>query len=103
MGGNRLVERLAKAGVGQHDIVIHLAQHQLIPHACFALTQRMDPTPDRRHALPDIEVQPCDKRGIDGPATWRQDLCDGSSGAEHHAVCDADEAPAPGRFHPLRV
>src|SRR4029453_13810463 len=86
-----------------NEIVIHLEQPQLIPQARFALTQGIDPAPDRRHALPDIEVKPFDKRGIDRPATWRQDLFDGQSGAEHHAVCDADEAPAPGRFHHLRV
>src|SRR5262252_5777640 len=29
--------------------------------------------------------------GVDGPATGCQDLLDGQPGAEHHAMCDADE------------
>jgi hypothetical protein len=75
MGGNRLVERLAKAGVGQHEIVIHVEQHQLIPQACFALTQGLDPAPDRRHALPDIEVQPVTVDGGIAPSTSASKPC----------------------------
>src|SRR5690349_1974937 len=35
------------------------------------------------------------KSGIDGPATSCQDLLDGQSGAEHHAVRDAHNASTP--------
>ena len=63
----------------------------------------LHPAPDRRHALTDVEVEPLDKGRVDGPATGRQDLLDGQPGAEHHAVCDAHEAPAPVRLHHLRV
>jgi len=44
--------------------VIRLEQGQLIPQARFSPTQGIDPTPDRRHALTDVEVEPLDKRGI---------------------------------------
>src|SRR4029453_15279079 len=38
-----------------------------------------------------------DKRGVDGPTTRCQDLLDSQLGAEHDAVCDPHEAPAPVR------
>src|SRR5215475_11101936 len=38
--------------------MIHLEQHQLIPQARFALTQGIDPTPDRRYPLTDVQVEP---------------------------------------------
>jgi hypothetical protein len=50
---------------------------------------------DRRHALADIEVEPLGKRGMDGPATHRQDLRDGLQDAEHPAVLDPHDAPSP--------
>jgi hypothetical protein len=81
--------------VGQDKIVVRLEQGQLIPQARFAPTQGIDPTPDRRYALAEVEVEPLDKRGINGPATSGQDLFDGQSGAEDHAVFDAHEASTP--------
>ena len=75
--------------------MIHLEQRQLIPQARFALTQRIDPAADRRHALADVEVEPFHKGRIDAPATARQNLFDGPLGAKHHAVCDADQTSAP--------
>src|SRR5215813_12765989 len=89
--------------MGQHEGVIDLAQGQLIPHACFALAQRVHSTPDCRHPLTDIEVKPLDTRRVDGLATGCQDLLDGQLGAEDDAVCDAHEAPTPGRLHYLRI
>src|ERR1051325_8511596 len=44
-----------------------------------------------------------DKRGIDGPATSRQDLFNGQSGAEDHAVFDAHEASTSVRLHDLGI
>jgi hypothetical protein len=49
---------LAQTGVRQDKIVVRLEQGQLIPQACFALTQGIDPTSDRRHALANVEIQP---------------------------------------------
>jgi hypothetical protein len=46
-----------------------LEQGHLIPQARFALTQGIDPAPDRRYALADVKVKPFDKGGIDGPAS----------------------------------
>src|SRR5205807_2582955 len=51
-------------GIQQEPIVIDLEQRQLIPQARFALTQRIDPAPDRRYALPDVQVEPLHKGGI---------------------------------------
>jgi hypothetical protein len=48
-----------------------LEKHQLIQQTVFIPAQGVDPVPDRRHALADIEVEPLDKRGIAGPATCR--------------------------------
>src|SRR5436853_1022526 len=67
MGGNRFGERLAQTGVGQHKVVRDLEQGQLSPQARFALTKRVHPAPDRRHALANVEVKPFDKRRNESP------------------------------------
>src|SRR6266567_6209549 len=74
-----------------------------MPQTRFALTEGVHPAPDRRHALPDVEVEALHKSGIDGPATSRQDLLDSQPGAEDHLVLDADETPPSYRLHHLRV
>jgi hypothetical protein len=51
-----------------HEIVIDLEQRQLIPQARFALAQCIDPPPDRRYALAEVEVEALDKRRVNGPA-----------------------------------
>ena len=58
IGGFGDQQGLAQTGVRQDKIVIDLEQRQLIPQTRFALTERIDPAPDRRHALADIEVEP---------------------------------------------
>jgi hypothetical protein len=83
--------------------MIHLEQHQLIPQARFALTQGIDPTPDRCYPLTDVKVEPLDKGRVDRPATSRQDLLDSQLGTEHHPVFDPDEAPTPVRLDDLGV
>jgi hypothetical protein len=35
-----------------------MEQRQLIPQACFALAERIDPATNRRYALANVEVQP---------------------------------------------
>ena len=70
----------------QAEIIVHVVQGQLLPHAVLALTQRADPSPDRRHMLADGEVEPLHERGVDLPAAGRQHLLDGLQGAEHDAV-----------------
>ena len=67
-------QRLAQTGVGQDNIVLDLEQGQLIPQARFARAERVAPTPNRRHALPDVEVEPLHKGGSDRPAVSRQHL-----------------------------
>jgi hypothetical protein len=46
-------------------VVIGLAQHEWLLPARFALTERVDPSPYRCHALTEVTVQPLHKRGID--------------------------------------
>src|SRR2546430_8261192 len=84
-------------------VVTPLAQLQPILQARFSLTKHVDPAPERGDALADVQVQPFDKRGIDGPAASRQHLLNGEPGAKHHAVCDADEAPTPIRLDNLSI
>ena len=38
--------------------MVDVEQCQLMLHAVFALAQRVDPTPYRRHALANVEVEP---------------------------------------------
>ena len=71
LGGHRFGERQAQTGMGQHEVVIDLEQRQLIPQARFALAQGIHPTPDRRYALANIEVEAFDEGGVDCLATSR--------------------------------
>jgi hypothetical protein len=66
---------LTQAGVGQHDVVIHLEQDQLLPHARFALAERMDPASEGRHALPDVEIAPVTVDGGIAPSTSASKPC----------------------------
>src|ERR1043166_2955869 len=77
IGWDRFGERLAKARVRQHEIVIDLEQSQLLPQARFAPAPGVDPASDRRDALAEVEVEPFNKSGVDGPAASHQDLFDG--------------------------
>jgi len=79
----------------QAKMVIGVEPHQLVPHAVLPLAQRGDTTPDCRHTLPEVQVEPLDKGRLDLPATGRQHLLDGLQGAEHHAGAHADQTPAP--------
>jgi hypothetical protein len=53
--------------MGQHEIVVGV-EHRLLLQAVLALAQRVHPTPDRRHAQANVQVQSFDKRCIDLPA-----------------------------------
>ena len=83
--------------------MVRLEQHYLIQQALFASAQCVHAATHCRHALADVEIEPLDEGRVDRPATRRQDLLDGQSGAEHHPVFDAHEAPAPVRLDHLRV
>ena len=72
-----------------------MEESHLLPQPVCALAQRGDAPSDRRHMLPDGEVEPLDKGGLDLPATGRQHLLDGLQGPEHHAVAHADQTPTP--------
>jgi len=66
--------------------------------AVFALTKRVDPTSDRRYALPDVEVQPLHKGSVDLTTTRHKHLFDLFQSTEYRAVLDTDDAPSP-TFH----
>ena len=55
--------------------MIHLEQHQLIPQARFALTQGIDPTPDRRYPLTDVKGEPVTVDGGIAPSTSASKPC----------------------------
>src|SRR6185503_15323655 len=89
--------------MGQHKVMVDLEQRQLILQARFTLTPGVDPAPDRRYPLADVEVEAFYKGSIDGPATGCQDLLNGQLGAEHYPVRNPHEAPAPVGLHNLRI
>ena len=59
---------LTQTGMGQDKVVIDLEQRQLIPQARFTLIQGVDPAPDRRYPLAEVEVEAFYKGGINGPS-----------------------------------
>jgi hypothetical protein len=73
--GDESRQGLTQAGVGQPEVVIHLEQYQRIPHTRFALTERIDPASDGRHALTDIEIEPVTVDGRIAPATSAAKPC----------------------------
>src|SRR5712691_4256366 len=95
MGGLGHRQRLAQARMGQYEIVVDVEQRQLLLQAVLALAQRVDPAANRRHALANVQVEPLYKGCIDLPATGSQDLLDRLKRAEHHPVCDSNDASAP--------
>ena len=89
--------------MGQAEIVVAVVQGQLLSQAVFAFTQGGDAPADRRHMLADAKVKAFYKRGVDLPATGREDLLHRLPGAEDHPVFDTDQAPAPRRLDDLRI
>jgi len=87
----------------QYEIMVDVEHHQLMLQAVFALTQRVDPTPYRRHALANVEVEPLHKGCIDLPATRRQDLLDRLKRAEYHPVLDPSHTLTPVLLDDLRL
>jgi len=61
--------------MGQHEIMIDVKQRQLIPQARFALTKGIDPTPDRRDPLTEVEVEPVTVDGGIAPSTSASKPC----------------------------
>jgi hypothetical protein len=83
--------------------VVDVAHRPLLLYAVGALAPRVDPSPYRRYPLPDIQIQPFDNGRMDLPALGRQHLRDLVHRANHDAVRDTHEAPAPVRLHHVRV
>ena len=67
-----------------HKIMVDLEQRQLLPHARFMLTQRVDPTTDGSHMLPDGQTQTLYKRRVDPPAMRSQYRIDRLRRTKHH-------------------
>jgi hypothetical protein len=67
MGKLGLGQGLAYARVGQTEIIVAMEESHLLPQPGFALAQRADPAPDRGDMLPDGEVAPLHKGGLDLP------------------------------------
>ena len=83
--------------------MVHLEQRQLLLQTVFALAECVDPTPYRRDTLPEVQVEPLDKGGIDLPGTGSQDLFDSLKCAKHHAVAHAPQTPTPHGLDHLRL
>ncbi len=62
-------QRLAQARMWQDKVVVGVEQRQLMLQAVLALTQRVNTTPYRRHALPNIQIQPVTVDGGIAPST----------------------------------
>jgi hypothetical protein len=88
MGGNRCGDRLPQAGMGQHEVVVDLAQRQVLAQPVCALTRRGTAPSHRRHALPQAQIEPFHKRRLDLPAAGGQDLIHRRLRAEDDAVFD---------------
>jgi len=89
--------------MGQYEIVVGVEQRQLMLQAVFALAQRINPTSYCCHALPDVQVQPFYKRGIDLAAQRSQHCIDGLQRAKDDPVCHADQTPTSILLDDLRV
>ena len=103
VGRNRFSDRLAKACVGQPEVVIDLEQGHLISQGCFALAEGIDPAPNRQPPLPEVEVEPLHKGRIDGPATARQGLFDGEPGADAYSGEGCTQSGGKLPPHPVKV
>jgi hypothetical protein len=71
MDGNGRSQRLAQAGVRQHEIVIHLEQDQLVAQPVFTLTGCRAAPPDCRYALTQAQIEPPHECRLDLPAARR--------------------------------
>src|SRR5262245_60920729 len=84
-------------------IVVDMIQSELLPQPLFTLTQRADPSSDRRHMLANRKVNALNKRRIDLPAAGRQHLLDRLQRAEHDPVMHANQPPPAHGLHHLRI
>ena len=75
VGRNRLGQWLAHTPMGQAEVVVAVVQGQLLVQALFALAQGGDASADRRHMLPDIEVDPVTVDGGIAPSTSASKPC----------------------------
>src|SRR5262245_11709910 len=84
-------------------IVVDMIQGELLPHAVLTLTQRADPSSDRRHMLANRKVNALNKRRIDLPTAGHQHLLDRLQRAEHDPVMHANQPPPAYGLHHLRI
>jgi len=73
--------------------MLELVHGQLLSQTCLVFAERINPTADRRHMLPDVEVEALHQRRIDLPAVGRQHPLARFKGTKHHSVRDAHHAP----------
>ena len=77
VGGYRLWQGLAYAGMGQAEIIIAVEHGQLLPQPVFALAQRADSSPDRSDMLADVQIDALHKARVDVPTQGDQEVIDG--------------------------
>ena len=75
IGWNRLSQRLAHTGMGQHEVVVDLEQRQVLAQPVFALTRRGAAPSHRRHALTQAQIEPVTVDGGIAPSTSAPKPC----------------------------
>ena len=100
---NGLSQRLAHTGVRQHEVVIDLAQDQLVTQLIFALTRGRAAPAARRYPLTQAQIEPLHKGRIDVPAAGSSDMLHRRFRAEHHPMSHLDETSASHGLDHLRV
>src|SRR5262249_51063039 len=103
VGRQGLRQRLAYAGMGQTEIIVHMIQDQLLAYTILTLAERGDTTSHRRHRLTDGQVEALHEGRVDLPAMRGQHLLDRLQRAEDHAVRDVDQAPPAYCLDHLRI
>src|SRR5262249_46351796 len=80
--------------MGQTAIVVAVEHGHLLPQPVFALAQRADPAPDRRHLLTDGAVEPLHEGRVDVPTQWGEHVINGLQGATYHPMLPLHQTPS---------
>src|SRR5262249_27795758 len=99
MGWNGLDQGLTQTRVWQDEVVVSLKENEGLDQSGFALTRRGAASPDRRHSLPQAQIEPFHHSRVDRTAASRQYLIDRRFRAEYDPGFDLNKAPSP---HGLR-
>jgi hypothetical protein len=85
------------------NTLIGVEESQLLAYAGFVFAQRVDPPPNGRDRLAQVQVEALGNRRVDLPASLGEYLLDGLTRAEHHAMFDPNDAPPAVGLDDLRI